>query len=90
MLFKQLFDPESSTLTYLIADTDSRQALLIDPVKNQIEIYTALLAEYGLNLKYSIENHVHADHITASGMLRKQFGCMTAVSKACGAIYADH
>lgn len=90
MLFKQLFDPESSTLTYLIADMDSRQALIIDPVKTQIETYTTLLDEYGLKLKYSIETHVHADHITASGMLRKQLGCKTAVSQACGAIYADH
>lgn len=90
MLFKQLFDPESSTLTYLLADIESRQALLIDPVKTQIDTYKTLLNEYGLKLKYSLETHVHADHITASGLLRKELGCKTAVSQACGAIYADH
>jgi len=89
MLFKQLFDNESSTLTYLIADTASREALLIDPVKTEIETYKTLLDEYGLTLKYSLETHVHADHITASGLLRQQLGCHTAVSKACGAKYAD-
>lgn len=90
MLFKQLFDSESSTLTYLIADSASREALLIDPVKSQIDIYKTLLNEYGLKLKYSLETHVHADHITASGLLRKELGCKTAVSQACGAKYADH
>lgn len=90
MLFKQLFDQESSTLTYLIAETESREALLIDPVKTQIDTYKTLLKEYGLKLKYSLETHVHADHITASGLLRKDLGCKTAVSQACGAQYADH
>lgn len=89
MLFKQLFDNESSTLTYLIADLASREALLIDPVKTEIETYKTLLDEYGLTLKYSLETHVHADHITASGLLRQELGCHTAVSKACGAKYAD-
>lgn len=89
MLFKQLFDPESSTLTYLIGDSESHQALLIDPVKTQIETYKTLLNEYGLKLKYSLETHVHADHITASGLLRKELGCKTGVSQACDAKYAD-
>tara|TARA_R110000787_G_scaffold55239_2_gene127654 strand:+ start:20047 stop:21135 length:1089 start_codon:yes stop_codon:yes gene_type:complete len=89
MLFKQLFDDESSTFTYLIADTSSREAALIDPVKSQLEIYKALLDEYGLNLKYSLETHVHADHITASGILRQQLGCQTGVGHACEAKNAD-
>jgi sulfur dioxygenase len=89
MLFKQLFDIESSTLTYLIADTDSREALLIDPVKTEIETYKTLLNEYGLTLKYSLETHVHADHITASGILRKELNCQTAVGQLCGAKSAD-
>lgn len=89
MLFKQLFDPESSTLTYLIADSASREALLIDPVKAEIETYKTLLNEYGLILKYSLETHVHADHITASGILRKELNCKTAVGQACGAKSPD-
>jgi len=89
MLFKQLYDTESSTLTYIIADSSSKEAAIIDPVKSQIETYKTLISEYGLTLKYSLETHVHADHITASGLLRQQLGCITGVSKACGAKYAD-
>lgn len=89
MLFKQLFDPESSTLTYLIADTSSREAALIDPVKSEVETYKTLLNEYGLVLKYSLETHVHADHITGSGILRKELNCKTAVSQTCGAKSPD-
>jgi len=89
MIFKQLFDTESSTLTYFIADELSREGLLIDPVKGQIETYKKLLNEYGLKLKYSLETHVHADHITASGMLRQQLGCQTGVSRACETECAD-
>jgi len=89
MLFKQLFDVESSTLTYLIADTASSEALLIDPVDTQIDTYKALLKEYGLALKYSLETHVHADHITASGLLRRELNCKTAVSQQCDPQNAD-
>ena len=89
MLFKQLFDQESSTLTYLIADLASREALIIDPVKTEIETYKKLLNQYGLILKYSIETHVHADHVTASGTLRQELKCITGVSKACEAKLAD-
>lgn len=89
MLFKQLFDTESSTLTYLIADSESSEALLIDPVQTELESYKALLDEYGLTLKYSLETHVHADHITASGMLRKDLNCKTAVGQGCNASAAD-
>ena len=89
MFFKQLFDNESSTLTYVIADTQSSEALIIDPVKSEIETYKTLLAEYGLTLKFSLETHVHADHITASGLLRQSLRCQTAVSQACDAKLAD-
>lgn len=89
MIFRQLFDVESSTLTYLIADSASKEALLIDPVKKHIYTYKKLLSQYGLKLKYSLETHVHADHITASGMLRKELGCQTGVSQACETQCAD-
>jgi glyoxylase-like metal-dependent hydrolase (beta-lactamase superfamily II)/rhodanese-related sulfurtransferase len=89
MLFKQLFDAETWTYTYLIADTDSKEAAFVDPVNTQIEVYMDLLAEYGLTLKYSFETHVHADHITASGLLRQRTGAQTCVSHKGGAQLAD-
>lgn len=89
MFFKQFIDNESNTLTYLIADKQSSEALIIDPVKSEIETYKTLLKEYGLTLKFSIETHVHADHITASGLLRQSLKCQTAVSHACEAKLAD-
>src|SRR2546422_7890029 len=63
MFFKQLFDPASSTLTYLIADDSSHEAVLIDPVTEQVERDLRLLREHGLALKYTLETHVHADHV---------------------------
>ena len=89
MLFKQLFDTESCTYTYLIADLDKKEAVLIDPVDTELEKYLALLEENELSLKYSLETHVHADHVTASGQLRQKVGAKTAVSSLCGAGSAD-
>lgn len=89
MIFKQLFDPETWTYTYFIADPTTKEAVLIDPVKSHIDEYIALLDEHGLKLKYSLETHVHADHITASGLLRQKLGAETGVGQLCGAIGAD-
>jgi glyoxylase-like metal-dependent hydrolase (beta-lactamase superfamily II)/rhodanese-related sulfurtransferase len=89
MLFKQLFDEATWTYTYLLADMDSKEAVFIDPVNTHVDDYLALLETHGLALKYSLETHVHADHITASGLLRKHTGAKTAVGKACGAETAD-
>ena len=89
MLFKQLFDKESCTYTYLIADPVSKDAVLIDPVDSQLDIYIDLLKQHDLTLKYSLETHVHADHVTASGLLRQRLGAKTAVSSLCGAESAD-
>lgn len=89
MFFKQFFDEESSTLTYLIADTQSSEALIIDPVKSEIETYKSLLNKYGFTLRFALETHVHADHITASGLLRQSLKCKTGVSRACNAKLAD-
>lgn len=88
-MFKQMFDTESSTFTYLIADDVTREAVLIDPVVSHIEDYIAMINQYDLQLKYSIETHVHADHITASGMLRERLAIKTGVSELCGAATAD-
>jgi glyoxylase-like metal-dependent hydrolase (beta-lactamase superfamily II) len=80
MLFRQLFDPETSTYTYLLADLDRREAVLIDPVKEQLERDVKLLDDLGLRLLYALDTHVHADHVTAAGLLRQRLGARTVVS----------
>ncbi|RLA25985.1 MAG: MBL fold metallo-hydrolase [Gammaproteobacteria bacterium] len=89
MIFKQLFDQATWTYTYLIADSVSKDAVFIDPVNTHIDDYLQLLNELDLNLKYSLETHVHADHITASGLLRQKTGALTGVGQLCGAETAD-
>ncbi len=89
MLFKQLFDQETWTYTYLIADPTNKEAVLIDPVNTHIDDYLAMLTEQGLQLKYTLETHVHADHITASGLLRQKLGSQTGVGALCGAETAN-
>jgi sulfur dioxygenase len=88
-MFKQMFDAESSTFTYLIVDDVTHQAVLIDPVANHIEDYITILNQQNITLKYALETHVHADHITASGMLRERLNIKTGVSELCGATTAD-
>jgi glyoxylase-like metal-dependent hydrolase (beta-lactamase superfamily II) len=75
MLFRQLFDRETWTYTYLIADPTTKEAALVDPVIEQVERDFKLLNELGLTLKYCLETHVHADHITGTGKLRELTGC---------------
>lgn len=79
MLLRQLFDRESYTYTYLIADERSRKATLIDPVIEQLEMYMRLLDELGLELVLALDTHVHADHITALGRLRELTKCKAMV-----------
>lgn len=81
MIFRQLFDAESSTYTYLLADEESRQAALIDPVREQVERDVKLVAELGLTLAWVLETHVHADHVTGAGALRERTGAKVAASK---------
>lgn len=88
-MFKQLFDTESSTYTYFIIDEASKQALLIDPVFSQVDLYLDLLKNTQAKLKYTLETHVHADHITASGQLREKLDAQTGVGALCGAATAD-
>src|SRR5437879_8527813 len=85
MFFKQLFDPASSTLTYLIADDSNHEAVLIDPVTEQVERGVRLLREHGLALKYTLDTHVHADHVTAAHALKRATGAQTAVCRDCNA-----
>ena len=78
MLFRQLFEPLSSTYTYLLGCEATGQALLIDPVVNAMERDLALVAELGLRLAYSIDTHIHADHITAALHLTQRTGSRSA------------
>ncbi|NOQ36299.1 MAG: MBL fold metallo-hydrolase [Methylococcaceae bacterium] len=89
MIFKQLFDDATWTYTYLIADPKTKEAVFIDPVNTHVDDYLKLLDDDELTLKYSLETHVHADHITAGGLLRQKTGAQTAVSSLCGAETAD-
>ncbi len=89
MIFRQLFDDATWTYTYLVADPETREAVFIDPVNTHVDDYIAMLDEMDLKLKYSLETHVHADHITAGGLLRQKTGAQTAVSNLCGAETAD-
>jgi len=70
-MFRQLFDRESCTYTYLLADTVAKEAVLIDPVIELSERDAGLVRELDLKLKYVINTHVHADHITGTGRLKK-------------------
>lgn len=88
-MFKQMFDTASSTYTYLLVDEATSEAVIIDPVSSHIEDYVAIINQQGFSLKYSLETHVHADHITASGMLRERLSVKTGVSELCGASTAD-
>jgi sulfur dioxygenase len=81
MILEQLFDRESSTFTYLLADPETRQAALIDPVLGQVERDLRLLQELDLHLVYVLETHVHADHVTAASELRTRTGAKTCASE---------
>jgi len=89
VIFRQFIDPETSTHTYLIADEPSREAVLVDPVLEQFDRDRTLLGELDLTLRYTLETHVHADHITAAGLFRRELGSEVAVSAAAGVIGAD-
>lgn len=81
MIFRQLFDSTSSTYTYLLASGMGREAVIIDPVKGQLEQYLQLIADLDLKLVTAIDTHTHADHITALGALRDFSGCVTVMGE---------
>ena len=89
LIFRQLFDPQSSTYSYLLADSRSREAILIDPVFDKTRRDAALIRELELKLVASLEAHVHADHVTGASLLKRQFASDIAVSSASGAAGAD-
>lgn len=89
MLFRQLYDSDSSTYSYLLADEASSEAVLIDPVLEQFERDRTLIEELGLTLRWALDTHVHADHVTGSGLLRERLGAQTIVSERAGVVCAD-
>ena len=81
MIFKQVFDQKSSTYTYLIASAEGREALIIDPVLENVEDYIRLLNELNLKLVKVIDTHIHADHVTGAGKLRDKTKCVTIMGE---------
>lgn len=89
MIFRQLFDPDTHTYTYLLGCEFSYKAILIDTVATQVDSYLSLLQELDLTLIYSLETHVHADHVTAASLLREKIGSKSVVHRDAGAMCAD-
>ncbi|XP_057275774.1 persulfide dioxygenase ETHE1, mitochondrial isoform X1 [Pezoporus wallicus] len=85
LLLRQLFEPSSSSFTYVLADAGSGDAVIIDPVLETVPRDTRLLRELGLSLRYAVNTHCHADHVTGSGALRAALGCRSAISRESGA-----
>lgn len=82
MLLRQFYDKESGTFSYLVATDYGGQALIIDPVLEQVNLYEKLINDFGLQLIYAIDTHTHADHVTGTGTLRQKLGCKVVMGKA--------
>jgi len=89
LVFRQLFDPQSSTYTYLLGDERGGEAVLIDPVFEQMRRDAALIDELGLTLVATLETHVHADHVTGAWLLKRRLGSRIMLAAASGAEGAD-
>jgi glyoxylase-like metal-dependent hydrolase (beta-lactamase superfamily II)/rhodanese-related sulfurtransferase len=89
LVFRQLFDPQSSTYTYLLGDRPSGEAVLIDPVFEHERRDSALLRELGLRLLATLDTHVHADHVTGAWLLQQRWGSRIGLAAAAGADCAD-
>src|SRR5882762_10368438 len=89
LVFRQLFDPTSSTYTYLLGCSATGEALLIDPVFEQVRRDAALIGELGLKLLWTLDTHVHADHVTGAWLLKQRLGSTIALSASAGAAGAD-
>lgn len=81
MLFRQYFERESSTYTYLLADRPGGEALLIDPVRSQVPLLQQAIRELGVRLVFALDTHVHADHVTGLGDLRELEHCVTIMGE---------
>jgi len=89
MIFKQLFDTDTSTYTYLLACEQTKKSILIDTVASQLENYIQLLDNLKLTLTFTLETHVHADHVTAASLLRDTLDSKSVVHRDAGAMCAD-
>ncbi len=85
MIFRQLLDLRSSTYTYLLADARTHEAVIIDPVFEQVRRDVALVRELGLTLVYTLDTHVHADHITGAWLLKRALGSRICIGQRSGA-----
>ena len=81
MIFKQVFDTKTSTYTYLIASAKGREAVIIDPVLENIDDYIGLLKEFDLKLVKVIDTHIHADHVTGASKLKQATNCTTIMGE---------
>ncbi len=79
MIFRQLFECTSCTYSYLIAKRSGGEAVIIDPVKEEVPRYLQLIRELNLQLVFAIDTHLHADHITATGTLAQETDCVTVM-----------
>ncbi len=89
VIFRQLFDYDTWTYTYLLGDPVSKEAVLIDTVREQAERDLGILKELGLKLKYVLDTHVHADHVTGAAKLRAATGAKTCLNKTAAVACAD-
>ncbi len=81
MIFRQLFDSQSGTYTYLLASRAGGEALIIDPVLEKVDRYIQLINELDLKLVKAVDTHLHADHITGLGALRDRTRCITVMGE---------
>lgn len=89
VIFRQLFDPTSSTYSYILGTSLTREAIIIDPVREYIDRDLTFLGELDLRLKYIIDTHIHADHITASGLLREKTWAQIIMGKGAASAGPD-
>lgn len=89
MIFRQLFEPETSTYSYLLGCSKTHRAVLIDPVASEVDAYESLLDSLDLRLIFTMETHVHADHVTGSGLLRERRDSKSVVHRDAGTLCPD-
>jgi len=89
LVLRQLFDQDTWTHTYLLFDSENGEGIIIDPVKEKVQRDLGILKELNVKLKYVLETHVHADHITGADDLRRETGAKVYYGKNAGVECAD-